>query len=331
MDNVPIIDAVITWVDGEDPRHIAKRNQIIDASDVNAQTRAAATLNSVNEIAYCVESIIQYAPFIRTIFIVTDEQIPEIYYTYPDRIKIIDHKDIFSGYDVLPTINIFSIECMLYRIPGLAENFIYFNDDFFLIKPTKPTDWFITGLPVIRGRWENHPEKIWYKRIARWFGSKRDTRAGFRKTQSTAAKLIGFDNRYFRCYHTPRALRKSTFENFFAANPKLLTQQIQYRKRHASQFNPYSLAWHLEIKNNAVHYAPHVGIMEYHHPENKSVNQTERILLGAEKNASIICANIQNMNLASAEQRQTIFNWLNKIIPGGQQHQPGINQQQSNA
>jgi hypothetical protein len=315
MDTAFYIDAVITWVDGEDPRHIAKRNQIIDAANTKAQAKTSKALTSVNEIAYCVESIIKYAPFIRTIFIVTDEQVPEIYYAYPDRIKIIDHKEIFNGHDVLPTINIFSIECMLYRIPGLAENFIYFNDDFFLIKPTQPEDWFVNGLPVIRGRWETLPEKIWYKRIRSWLGLKSDTRASFRKTQSTAAKLIGFNNQYFRCYHTPRALRKSTFEKFFQDNPDLLANQIKYRRRHPSQFNPYSLAWHLEIKNKTVVYASTVGIMELHHPENKSVNQTKRMLVAAEKNAKIICANIQNMNLASPEQQQLIFNWLNRVIP----------------
>jgi hypothetical protein len=145
----------------------------------------------------------------------------------------------------------------------------------------------------------------------------RDTRAGFRKTQSTSAKLIGFNNRYFRCYHTPRALRKSTFEKFFDENPELLVKQIQYRKRHASQFNPYSLAWHLEIKNNTAHYAPSVGIMELHHPEHKSVRQTERMLRAAERNTRTICANIQNMNLASGEQQQIIFKWLNRVITGG--------------
>lgn len=322
--DVTLIDAVITWVDGEDPRHIAKRNQIIDAGNANAQAKASNALNSVNEIAYCVESIIKYAPFIRTIFIVTDEQFPEIYHAYPDRVKIIDHKEIFYGFDVLPTINIFSIECMLYRIPGLAENFIYFNDDFFLIKPTKIEDWFVNGLPVLRGRWETHPEKIWYKRIGSWIGIKSDTRAGFRKTQSTAAKIIGFDTRYFRCYHTPRALRKSTFEKFFAANPDLLVNQIKHRKRHASQFNPYALAWHLEIKDNTMVYASHIGIMELHHPENKSVRQTERMLQKAEKSTSIICANIQNMNLATREQQQLIFNWLDRVIPGVQSHKQGM-------
>ncbi|HEY3403917.1 MAG TPA: Stealth CR1 domain-containing protein [Ohtaekwangia sp.] len=321
-----IIDAVITWVDGDDPRHIAKRNQILGANDRQAQS-ITARLGSVNEIAYCVESIIQFAPFIRTIFIVTDEQIPDVYYAYPDRIKIIDHKVIYRGYEqALPTINIFSIECMLYRIPGLAENFMYFNDDFFLIKPTTPQDWFRNRHPVLRGRWEIPPEKTWYRRLAALVGIKRDKRASFRKTQSKAASLLGFENRYFRCYHTPRALRKSTYENFFEAHPELLLNQIQHRKRHSDQFNPYSLAWHLEIKNNTAHIASAVGIMELHNPAHKSIHQIERMLQSAERKHDVLCVNIQNLNLASADQQRIIFNWLDRIIPGGHRHRMGLNQ-----
>lgn len=310
------IDAVITWVDGQDPKHIAKRNQIIDATNVKQQAQAAARLDSVNEITYCVESIIKFAPFIRTIFIVTDEQTPEIAKVYPERIKIIDHKEIFKGYEqMLPTINIFSIECMLYCIPDLSENFVYFNDDFFLIKPTRPEDWFINGLPVLRGRWETHPEKIWYKRIGAWLGLKDNNRAGFRKTQSLSAKITGFNSKFFRCYHTPRALRKSTFENFFKSNPNLLTEQIRHRRRHASQFNPYSLAWHLEIKNKTAHIAEHIGVMELHHPESKTVAQVKKMLATAQSNEHVLFANIQNLNLAAPAQLETVFNWLEHVIP----------------
>ena len=311
-----MIDAVITWVDGQDPRHMAKRNQIIPVNNAHAQTKASAALTSVNEIAYCVESIIRYAPFIRTIFIVTDDQVPEISLTYPTRVKVVDHRDIFKGHEhALPTINSYSIECMLYRIPGLAENFIYFNDDFFLIKPTQPKDWFIDGLPVIRGRWETPAEKVWFKQIAAIFGIRNDSRVGFRKTQSKAGKLVGFEDTFFRCYHTPWALRKSTFEFFFEAHPELLTEQIKHRKRHPSQFNPYSLAWHLEIRNKSAHITKHTDIVELHHPEHKSVGRINRLLHTAEKNDNTIFINIQNLNLALPEQQRTILDWLNRIIP----------------
>ena len=41
---------------------------------------------------------------------------------------------------------------MLWRINTLSENFVYFNDDFFLIRPVKVKDWFKNGNPVLRGK-----------------------------------------------------------------------------------------------------------------------------------------------------------------------------------
>jgi len=43
-------------------------------------------------------------------------------------------QEIFPRKDDLPTFNSAAIECHLHRIPGLSENFLYFNDDFLLGK-----------------------------------------------------------------------------------------------------------------------------------------------------------------------------------------------------
>ena len=36
----------------------------------------------------------------------------------------------------------------MHRIPGLSEQFVYFNDDMFLLKRTSETDFFRNGFPV---------------------------------------------------------------------------------------------------------------------------------------------------------------------------------------
>ena len=111
-----------------------------------------------NEIVFCVSSILKYAPFVRKIFIVTDNQVPnfkKIERIIPkNKIKIIDHKEIFEGLeDHLPTFNIRSIDAVLHRIKGLSEKYIYFNDDMFLIKETKINDWFSEDKAVLTGNW----------------------------------------------------------------------------------------------------------------------------------------------------------------------------------
>ena len=141
MNNFPI-DAVITWVDGNDPVHKAKRKSYISCAeedksdDIGGETR----FMSSGEIVCCVGSILRYAPFVRRIFIVTDSQRPRlknfIASNFPSpqtTVEIVDHREIFRGYeDFLPTFNSLSIETMLYRIPGLSEHYVYFNDDVFI-------------------------------------------------------------------------------------------------------------------------------------------------------------------------------------------------------
>ena len=73
------IDAVITWVDGDDPRHKAKRQAFTSSEMVAEENVAGATrFSSLGEIFYCVASINRFAPWINKIYIVTDEQNPQL-------------------------------------------------------------------------------------------------------------------------------------------------------------------------------------------------------------------------------------------------------------
>ena len=60
------------------------------------------------------------------------------------RITLVDHRDILPA-DALPTFNSQAIETSLHKIPGLAEHFVYVNDDVFLARPTRPELFFSPG------------------------------------------------------------------------------------------------------------------------------------------------------------------------------------------
>jgi hypothetical protein len=78
-----------------------------------------------------------------------------------DNIRIVDHREIFRGYErLLPTFNSLAIESMLWRIEGLADRFLYFNDDMMLVASVEPTDFFsIDGKVKLRGSWRNWTEQ----------------------------------------------------------------------------------------------------------------------------------------------------------------------------
>ena len=60
----------------------------------------------------------------------------------------------------LPCFNSAVIEHFLYRIPGLAEHFIYANDDMFINKPVTPETFFgKDGLPIVR--FNRRPFRKW--------------------------------------------------------------------------------------------------------------------------------------------------------------------------
>lgn len=148
------VDLVYTWVDGKDKKHAAKRAACMPEgapSLPHAQGMALFTDNE--ELRFSLRSVHEYAPWARKIIILTDEQTPDWLNTEHEKIVVVDHKDCVPE-ECLPTFNSHAIEPYLHRIPGLAEHFIYMNDDFFLSAPTRPEDFFTpNGLPYLFIDW----------------------------------------------------------------------------------------------------------------------------------------------------------------------------------
>lgn len=245
------IDAVITWVDGNDPRHKAKREQYGDKKSLNRDDIAGSTrYTSIGEIMYCVASINHYAPWINKIYIVTDEQDPRLEEFmakhFPEGYiptEVVDHKVIFKGYEeYLPTFNSISIESMTWRIPGLSEHFIEFNDDLILAAPTKPEDFFPKeGHVVCYGRMYSALHVTLTHLLRRHRdGSKQ---VAFRQTMLNAAKLLGNKRNFIKIYHTPKPLLRSVYERYFTENEDNLINNIKHQFRYAKQYNVEELQY----------------------------------------------------------------------------------------
>jgi hypothetical protein len=321
------IDAVIAWVDGGDPRLAEKRNLYLEEAKRTSQHGVQPTFfASSNEIRYCVLSILTFAPFVRNIFIVTDGQDPnlnaDIKTYFPgkaDTIRIVDHKEIFRGYEqYLPTFNSTSIESMIWRIKDLSEDFIYFNDDVFLIRDHHPGDWFINNRPVLRGKWLLPPYRKmvgnFIKTVINVYLRKNPDyrpKLSFYLRQWNAASLLGMKTRYFFHCHTPHPLNRIRLENFFTENSALLEKNIANRFRDPDQYIMISLANHLEIKNGNRHIEKlNLG---YLHPY-YSTKRMERRMRRCKNDPGIksICA--QNLDMFGSEAREIIFDWMDKVL-----------------
>jgi hypothetical protein len=79
-------------------------------------------------------------PWIRNLYIVTDQQTPPNLAELGP-IKVIDHREIIPN-EFLPTFNSNVIAMFLKNIKGLSDTFLYLNDDVFVGKPTEPSYFF---------------------------------------------------------------------------------------------------------------------------------------------------------------------------------------------
>ena len=141
------IDVVYTWVDGDDPDWNEKRQRTAIAAGREIHRVANSQTRFVNrdELRYSLRSIYYFAPWVRKIYLVTDNQVPDWARSDSDTLQIISHQDLFPDPERLPTFNSHAIESVLHRIPGLSDQFIYMNDDVFLSSIVNPESFFEVG------------------------------------------------------------------------------------------------------------------------------------------------------------------------------------------
>ncbi|MFD2740990.1 nitrate reductase [Sulfitobacter aestuarii] len=245
---------MITWVDGADPIHRAKRLRYQNGADIHFDAVASTRFASSGEIRFAVLSILQFCPFIDRIHIVTDDQYPTILRpiindpAYRDRIRVVNHRSIYGEHaDLLPVFSSRSIETMIHRIPDLAPRFIYLNDDIFIGRPLDETYFFEGDRAVLRGRMRRFPNPMMAK-LKRWIG--RD-RPGYGAAQRAAARLAGSTSVYFLAEHQPHPMHRDTLARFYEQDPEALRRQAGHRFRSAEQISPTGLSNHLEIANGA--------------------------------------------------------------------------------
>lgn len=96
---------------------------------------------------YWFRGIEKFAPWVNKVYLVTDNQKPDWLDLKSKKLILVDHKEIINN-DYLPVFSANPIESNIHKIPGLSEQFVFFNDDMYLTAPIKPTDFFTEeGLP----------------------------------------------------------------------------------------------------------------------------------------------------------------------------------------
>lgn len=249
------VDFVVTWVDGSDPEWRAqkeeyeRKNGIFRSSRNNGEER----YRDWDIFRYWFRAVEAYAPWVRTVYLVTCGHTPEWLNLSAPKLKVIRHSDYIPAED-LPTFNSVAIELNFHRIRELSEHFVYFNDDVFLMRPCRPEDFFREGMPnhcavatplrnpdnatfyhhqftalgAINRVFGGHVGEIVSAHPEKWFSRKYGNEMLYNKY---AAQLDFLPGMFFS--HLAVPMKKSTFEKVWAEFPDLLRETSSHRFRKA--------------------------------------------------------------------------------------------------
>ena len=247
------IDFVIPWVDGSDVRWLTER----DKYQAPASAKSDVRFRDWDNLRYWFRGIEENSPWVRKIHFITWGHIPKWLNTGHPKLQIVKHTD-YIPQQYLPTFNSHVIELNLHRIPGLSEHFVYFNDDVFLIKRVKTSDFFNDDKPCdtfalnciffgfdsaghIHGNdieiINSHFEKRQIQKNSRFLWL--DPRNGLRNIAKTLllSPWPWFPGFYYQ--HLANSYCKSTLEKVWQLEPAVLDQTCQCRFRQNTNVNQW--------------------------------------------------------------------------------------------
>ena len=289
MDLNPI-DIVIPWVDGNDPEWQQDRDRYCADEGEN---RSVIRYRDWGLMPYWFRAIERFAPWVRTVHLVTWGHLPPWLKVDHPKLHVVFHRDYLPE-DALPTFNSNAIELNMHRIEGLSEQFIYFNDDMFLIKPHQPEDFFQNGMPcddaILSPVMPVYGEEISRISLNNMFVINKH----FPKQETITAHRSKFLNpkygkqllrtlcllpwRHFPGFfndHLPQAFLKSTFETVWQQENELLSQVTRNRLRdYHHDVNQWLMRYWQLCQGKFVPVSPGRGLV--YHVSDADVEQTIR-------------------------------------------------------
>lgn len=241
------IDVVYTWVDGSDPSWLERRAGMDpQGGKLAADALDPARTTNRDELRYSLRSLAMNAGWVNHIWLVTDGQVPSWLATHP-KLTVVRHEEIFTDPSALPTFNSHAIECQLHHIDGLAEHFLYLNDDFFFGRPVQPELFFhgngvakFSLSPIAIDR-EPEPGPM--------NGAMLAARKGREFLEQTFGRTVTH-----RMQHVPHAHQRSTLAEFEAQHPDLFDQVAHSRFRNSADLSIVSDLghWYAYARGRAV-------------------------------------------------------------------------------
>ena len=248
------IDFVITWVDMDDPIWKDEFSRYSGKIDNSVNGLSEARFRDYGFLKYWFRGVSAFAPWVRKVHFITSGQKPDWLNTKNSKIKMVSHRE-FIPEKYLPVFNSNLIEIYMHKIPNLSEQFVYFNDDFFITNNLTPTRFFENGLPKDIAAFRTNTgisqfEKMLKNNIRlinRHFNKKevfkKDSWKWYDPTYGSRGRLNFLLKHYnkFITLHTPHNAQpflKSTFEDVWKHCGKELEQMSLHRFRNKNDYTP---------------------------------------------------------------------------------------------
>ena len=248
------IDFIVTWVDMNDPAWQRDFKKYSGKTENEKNGVSEARFRDYGLLKYWFRGVEKFAPWVRKIHFVTSGQCPEWLDRSNPKLNMVAHRD-FIPEQFLPTYNSVVIERYMHRIPGVADRFVYFNDDFFIINNIGPERFFLNGLPRDIAVFQYNPSwSQWYRRIKnnirlinkhfdkrevlrrdreKWFCSDYGSKARMNYLLKPYHKFITL-----RTPHNAQPYLKQTFEEVWEAEGNELTATSVNRFRASNDYTP---------------------------------------------------------------------------------------------
>lgn len=299
MDNrISDIDFVMIWVDGNDLEWQKSKSQYRDDGEFNVNN---VRYRDWDILHYWFRGVEAFAPWVRKIHFVTCGHVPQWLLLEHPKLNFVKHSDYIAA-EYLPTFSANPIELNLHRIEGLAEKFVFFNDDMFLIAPVNEEDFFANGLP--RGYAVLNPPTADRRGIgniimndlgiiADHFNFMTQFKTHLRKwlhpiygVQMLRTFLLLPWRRYlgFLDLHLPSSFLKSTFEEVWKKEEALLKKVSSHKFRSESDVNQWLMSYWQIATGRFAPGSPKVGKVFYLNNENAGSvaafikNQTRKMI-----------------------------------------------------
>ena len=148
------VDLVYVWCDDTDSEWRAKRERTAARFGIGADGAGNGVFRyrGGDMLRYSLKSAFLHAPWVRTVFVVVDDDqsLPDWPEMKDARVRIVRHSAIIPSH-LLPCFSSDVIEHHIARIPGLADRYLYANDDTFFWESVTPDFFFASdGFPLFR-------------------------------------------------------------------------------------------------------------------------------------------------------------------------------------